>query len=56
MSFDPPAENAEFVKAESFPFRLLSDTERRLATAVGAADSTAATHARRVSLLVGGDG
>src|SRR5882724_11731370 len=35
VSFDPPADNARFVAAEGFPFRLLSDTERSLATAVG---------------------
>jgi thioredoxin-dependent peroxiredoxin len=48
MSFDDPADNAAF--------RLLSDTTRELGVAVGAADSTEAKYARRVSYLVGADG
>jgi len=56
ISFDAPAANADFVKAESFPFRLLSDRERKLAVAVGAADSPNQAVARRVSYLVGPDG
>src|SRR5262249_35768394 len=39
VSFDDPKSNAEFVRAEKFPFRLLSDPERTLAIAVGAADT-----------------
>lgn len=56
VSFDPPADNARFVAAEGFPFRLLSDSERALATQVGAADSPSAPVARRISYLVGPDG
>jgi peroxiredoxin Q/BCP len=56
VSFDAPAANAEFVKTESFPFRLLSDRDRKLAVAVGAADSPNQAVARRVSYLVGPDG
>jgi peroxiredoxin Q/BCP len=56
VSFDDPATNAEFVKAEGFPFRLLSDQSRTLAVRVGAADSTSAPIARRISYLVGADG
>ena len=56
VSFDPPAANAAFVKAQGFPFRLLSDTDRKLAVAVGAADSPAQPVASRVSYLVGPDG
>lgn len=56
VSFDPPERNAEFVAAESFPFRLLSDEARTLAVAVGAADTPEQTHARRISYLVGPDG
>src|SRR5882672_1173054 len=37
VSFDAPADNAAFVREQSFPFRLLSDSERKLAVAVGAA-------------------
>jgi peroxiredoxin Q/BCP len=56
VSFDDPVTNAAFVKAEEFPFRLLSDENRRLAVSVGAADSPDAPVARRVSYLVGPDG
>lgn len=56
VSFDDPATNAAFVKAESFPFRLLSDQSHQLAVSVGAADSTSAPIARRISYLVGPDG
>ena len=56
MSFDPPAENKAFVEAEHFPFRLLSDDERTLAVAVGAADTPTQVVTRRISYLVGPDG
>jgi len=56
VSFDPPTRNAEFVRQESFPFSLLSDTERQLAVAVGAADTSSQGAARRISYLVGADG
>jgi peroxiredoxin Q/BCP len=56
VSFDEPADNKKFVDAEQLPFRLLSDTERKLAVAVGAADSTDARAAKRISYLVGADG
>jgi peroxiredoxin Q/BCP len=56
VSFDQPQDNARFVQAQQFPFRLLSDTDRKLATAVGAADSPQQPVARRISYLVGPDG
>lgn len=56
VSFDAPEANARFVEAERFPFRLLSDTDRTLAVATGAADTPAQPVARRVSYLVGPDG
>src|SRR5262245_24113070 len=56
VSFDDPARNAEFVKAEGFPFRLLSDETHVLAMSVGATDSPASSVARRISYLVGPDG
>jgi peroxiredoxin Q/BCP len=55
VSFDEPAANAEFVKAEGFPFRLLSDTDHALARTVGAASDAQAV-ASRISYLVGADG
>jgi peroxiredoxin Q/BCP len=56
VSFDDPASNKAFVEAETLPFRLLSDEDRKLALAVGAADSGSSRFARRISYLVGGDG
>jgi len=55
-SFDDPDKNAEFIKKEHFPFRLLSDSKHELAVAVGAADSPSRLWARRISYLVGPDG
>ena len=56
VSFDEPAKNAEFCAAEAFPFRLLSDRDKTLALAVGAADSKEQPVAKRISYLVGPDG
>lgn len=56
VSFDEPAANKQFVEAEALPFRLLSDTDRKLAVAARAADSTDARVAKRISYLVGADG
>ncbi len=56
VSFDDPATNAAFVAREAFQFKLLSDTDRMLAMAVGAADARNQPTARRVSYLVGPDG
>lgn len=55
VSFDQPAANAEFVRAQGFPFRLLSD-DGTLAVQVGAAESRDQSAARRISYLVGPDG
>lgn len=55
VSFDEPPANAEFVKAQGFPFRLLSD-DGTLAVQVGAAESRDQSAARRISYLVGPDG
>jgi len=56
VSFDDPKANAEFVAEQHFPFRLLSDSAKALAVAVGAADSPSRLWARRISYLVGPDG
>ena len=56
VSFDAPDANAEFAREEEFPFPLLSDSDKTLAIAVGAADSPSQWMARRVSYLVGPDG
>src|SRR6266446_6506523 len=56
VSFDTPSDNATFVRQQGFPFRLLSDTDRSLATSVGAASDPSQPVARRISYLVGPDG
>jgi peroxiredoxin Q/BCP len=56
VSFDSPATNADFVAKHDFQFRLLSDSDRKLAVAVGAAADPQAGWAKRVSYLVGADG
>ena len=55
-SFDTPADNAAFVQKFSFPFPLLSDTDRSLALAYGAADDASARSAKRVSCLIDEEG
>jgi len=56
VSFDDPKTNAEFVAKERFQFRLLTDSDRKLAVAVGAAADAHAGWAKRISYLVGRDG
>ncbi|MCC6766358.1 MAG: peroxiredoxin [Deltaproteobacteria bacterium] len=56
VSFDDPEANAAFVKAEGFPFRLLSDTDKTLATQVGAVWVSLQPVPSRISYLVGPDG
>ena len=55
VSFDTPEENAAFVKAEGFPFRLLSD-DGSLGHAVGSSTPDGPRYARRISYVVGPDG
>jgi len=55
-SFDSVAENAAFAKKFDYPFRLLSDTERKIGMAYGACDSPAASSAKRISYVIGPDG
>jgi peroxiredoxin Q/BCP len=56
VSFDTPEDNATFVREQDFPFRLLSDRDRKLAVAVGAAADQSQPVAKRMSFLVGADG
>lgn len=56
VSFDTPAENARFIEKDHFPFRIVSDTDRALAVAVGAAEKPTQMWAHRISYLVGADG
>ena len=55
ISFDEPEKNAQFVAAENFPYRLVSD-DGSLAVKVGAASSPGQGYTRRISYLVGPDG
>ena len=48
--------NAAFVRAENFPFPLLSDEGREAGMAYGACDSPDARSARRISYVIGTDG
>ncbi len=55
MSYDSPETNRAFAERQHLPFLLLSDTDRTLARAVGAAIPLLPVP-RRVSYLVGADG
>ena len=56
MSFDTVDENRAFVEKFSFNFPLLCDTDRTIGLAYGACDDQSASHAKRVSYLIGADG
>ena len=56
MSFDTVAENADFAKKFEYPFPLLSDTNREIGLAYGAADSPDAGFAKRVTYVIGPEG
>lgn len=55
VSYDSPATNRAFAERHHLPFLLLSDTDRTLAKAVGAAIPLL-PFPKRVSYLVGTDG
>jgi peroxiredoxin Q/BCP len=52
VSFDSREENAAFAKKFNFPFPLLCDTDRKIGTAYGAADSAKAEYARRIAYVI----
>lgn len=56
VSFDSAEANAKFAEANNFPYRLLSDDERKLAMALGLVDSNDAWFAPRVTFVVSADG
>jgi peroxiredoxin Q/BCP len=56
VSFDTPEDNARFVREQAFPFRLLSDSDHKLAVAVGAVHVQIQPVASRISYLIGPDG
>jgi peroxiredoxin Q/BCP len=55
-SFDSVEANAAFARKFDFNFPLLSDTDRKLGIAYGAADDAKAGSAKRISYLIGPDG
>ena len=56
VSFDQTGENRSFSEKFQFNFPLLSDPDRKLGVAYGAADDAQARSARRISYLIGKDG
>jgi peroxiredoxin len=52
VSFDSPEDNAAFAAKNDFPFQLLSDSDRRLALALGLVDSDSAWWAPRTTFIV----
>lgn len=55
-SFDTVEANRKFAQKYGFEFPLLSDTERSLGLAYGAADDKGAGAARRIAYVIGPDG
>ena len=55
VSFDPPEANKAFKEKFGFPFDLLTDVQKEMSIAYGAADQESARPSR-VSVLVGADG
>jgi dipeptidyl aminopeptidase/acylaminoacyl peptidase/peroxiredoxin len=56
VSFDTAADNLAFQQQQRLPFPLLCDSDRRLGLAYGACDAAEAKFARRIAVLVDGDG
>ena len=55
VSYDKPETNREWAEKNNLPFKLLSDRDKTLAKAVGAARSMIPLP-KRISYLVGADG
>jgi peroxiredoxin/dienelactone hydrolase len=56
VSFDAPEDNAAFRRKHDLPFPLLSDADRTMAIAYGAAENAEAKVARRIAVLIDGEG
>ena len=56
VSFDKPEDNAAFAARYEFPFPLISDTDRKLGVAYGAADSEKDEYARRIAYVIDENG
>jgi peroxiredoxin Q/BCP len=55
-SFDPPSANDAFREKFGFPYDLLSDEDKTVAIAYGAAESADAGYPKRISYLIDPDG
>jgi peroxiredoxin Q/BCP len=56
MSFDTPAENKAFAEKFHYPFRLLSDPDRKVGVAYHAAADAKERYAKRFTYVIGPDG
>lgn len=56
ISFDTVDELRDFAQAQGFPYRLLSDPDRKIGLAFGACTSRDAKYADRITFVVGPDG
>jgi thioredoxin-dependent peroxiredoxin len=56
VSFDQPGDNSQFAEKFDFNFPLLCDTDKEVGLAYGACDSTAATNAKRVGVVIDPEG
>jgi len=56
ISFDSVEDNRAFAEKFSFPYRLLSDTDRSVALAYGACESAQDQYPHRYTFVIGTDG
>ena len=56
ISVDSASDNAAFRQKHSLPFPLLCDVDRAVAFAYGAVDDVSAPVARRIAVLIDGEG
>ena len=54
-SFDPVDANCAFAQKFSFPYKLVSDTDKRVGKVYGAFDPGQPDYPRRISYLIGPD-
>lgn len=55
VSFDTIDEQRGFRETCAFPYSLLSDADKQLAIACGAADDSDQSHANRITVVIGAD-
>jgi peroxiredoxin Q/BCP len=56
ISFDSPDDNRAFAEKFAYPFRLLSDPDRKIALAYGAAKGAQDRYAARYTYVIGPQG